>query len=699
MATARDLRIKYLFAFFILVHVATLYFFYLKYVPIVKDFQFFLIPILFAVFIVAALNISWGTLLFIFAFPLINFLPYFFGIFEDTPHAPTALVLFLFYFLGWLVHYTFTKLESSYRYSVSKPIILFALIVFTSGIITLFRCANFYPFLSNGVYEFTTNVNGVTAGGAIMSTVFFSLNYLTGFAFFFILINTLKSKQFVKRVLVVLLVSTSISVAFGLYQHFSDINFGNTPFRAGQNTINATFKDPLSFGAYLGVLVPLSFGLILALKKMKRVVAILATFGMLFVLPYCGSLSGLLGMLVSLVFLLIFVFKDALNIKRTNPKTFRKIVTSIGLIFFLLVIFVSTFLIVDSSNSIKKLKMRIFFMGEKKDWNSFTGKRLSYFWELAGNMLKDYPLSGVGVGSYIIELPNYAKLHNKESRTTDSAENYFLQVGAELGTIGLLISIWIFWEIFKKIWRGPGQDLLKNGWRFAYIGIKCGIISFFVMFVFHTYIGSYELKYTFWLLIALLFSLGGEEKESSKRTLFNKKNRYIGVILILIFIGSHSWNSTHSLSLKSRSDKFDLKRDFGFYRLERTNEGREFRWTGTNAGIFLTIKNPVVSIPLLASHPDLREKPVKVKIYLVKDFFRSKRLLGEVTLTESMWDIYEFCLPNELNQEVILLIKVSRTWNPLKIIGTPDPRNLGVAVGEIVFSDESGKLQDFYFSD
>jgi len=47
--------------------------------------------------------------------------------------------------------------------------------------------------------------------------------------------------------------------------------------------------------------------------------------------------------------------------------------------------------------------------------------------------------------------------------------------------------------------------------------------------------------------------------------------------------------------------------------------------------------------------------------------------------------------PEEVNQEVILLFKVSRTWNPLKVLGTPDPRNLGVAVGKIRFKENMGK--------
>jgi hypothetical protein len=37
----------------------------------------------------------------------------------------------------------------------------------------------------------------------------------------------------------------------------------------------------------------------------------------------------------------------------------------------------------------------------------------------------------------------------------------------------------------------------------------------------------------------------------------------------------------------------------------------------------------------------------------------------------------------------MLLFKVNRTWQPLRVLGTPDPRNLGVAVGEIKFEGPS----------
>ncbi len=108
----------------------------------------------------------------------------------------------------------------------------------------------------------------------------------------------------------------------------------------------------------------------------------------------------------------------------------------------------------------------------------------------------------------------------------------------------------------------------------------------------------------------------------------------------------------------------------------------------SNGGLTIMIEKPVVEIPLLASHPDIRKKPVTVKIFLVKDFFKKEKLLDEIILKDSNWKTYEFSISEEVNQEVILRIKVSRTWNPLKTIGTPDPRNLGVALDRIKFKDK-----------
>jgi len=172
---------------------------------------------------------------------------------------------------------------------------------------------------------------------------------------------------------------------------------------------------------------------------------------------------------------------------------------------------------------------------------------------------------------------------------------------------------------------------------------------------------------------------------------WNKPLKIISAIVIIISGASLLWNSTHSLSLASRTRLLGLKQNFGFYQLEKTADGREFRWTREYGGTTITIEKPILKISLLASHPDIERKSVKGRIYIVKDFFKQKKLLEELVLTQEFWKTYEYDVSNDVGQEVILLVKVNRTWNPLKTLGTQDPRNLGVAVGKIEFEDESGR--------
>ena len=202
MKNKRTLQTRPVFIILSILYVIALYFFYFKYIPIVKPFQIILVPILLIVFVLTLISIQWGTLFFIFSFPLINNLSYFFGIDEYIPHAPTALVLFLFFFLGWMVHNAFFKSGYSTGHPIFKPMMLLSFLIAVSGTITFLRYTNFFPFRSDYVYELITNVYGVTAGGAIMSIVFNSLNYLTGFAFLFILFSTIQSKEFVKKAII-----------------------------------------------------------------------------------------------------------------------------------------------------------------------------------------------------------------------------------------------------------------------------------------------------------------------------------------------------------------------------------------------------------------------------------------------------------------------------------------------------------------
>jgi len=696
-----DKKISKQLVFFILsaLLIVAFPFFFIKYVPLIEPFLYLFVPLLFLAFILTALKKEWGTIFFAFSFPLVNSLPYFFGLFEHIPQAPTALVLFLAYFLGWSVNQCFSEVKVSLRAAIFKPMLIIGFLVFLSSIITILRYSNFFPFLSKNIYELSTNVNGVTSGGAIMSALFNALNYLTGFAFFIIAFNVIRSNRVAKKILFAIAASTSISVIFGFYQHFINMNIGNTPFWVQMGQVNSTFKDPNSFGVFLGSVWPLILGLSFASKGFKRICLGAVLILILFVYPQIGSRSSFLGLVISVfIFLLLFLYaylkKPHQYNRKKKPRIFK---VAIGIIIAAFCLAGMTYLLTTSqSKLLYRLKGNVKTLSSVGELISISPERY-FLWKEAVHMTQDYPLTGVGVGAFIIELPNYyqkdTKLYenNLEAfRRIDSAENYFLQVSSELGFTGLICIFWLFWTIFYQIKKTFQTYSFNDKNTFILIGATAGFFSLLVNFFFHSYIGAFEIKYTFWLLVALVFCLGKSEGEKGKeeKVLFSRNFKIFSVILIAIFGVTHLWNSTHTLSLKSRTEQFELVQNFGFYQGEKDQSGREFRWTKSYGGTTIKIEKPVIEIPLLAAHPDIRGKSVEVEIYVVKNFFKHKKLLGKLTLKQSAWKTYTYSIPDEVGEDVILLFKVSRTWNPLKAFGTPDPRNLGVAIGKIQFKEK-----------
>jgi hypothetical protein len=693
--------------FLFLIYAVSLIFFYYKYVPLVEPFQIILLPVLCLTAFLAWVNIEAGTLFFIFAFPLINNLPYFFGIYEPLPHAPTALVLFLFFFLGYLFRRGSLTTKYHLDQTIVKPITIFSLLVFVSGLITFFRFANFFPFLSPRIYDLVTNIHGTRSGGAVMSIIFQALNYLTGLAFFLIFLKILQSKKYLRGTLFVLCLSTFLSVAFAIFQHFGHTTLGNNPASIRLHLINGTFKDALSFGSYLSMAIPLFLGVFVAFPDITmKCSSFLVIVLSLFIIIFTGSKSGIISLAVATLGFIVFGIGVSYRSLKSSPAFFKKKHIAIFLVFILIVGITLTLFFfrnmiqneLKTSNIIQRFRRS----EEMLSW------RMNTLWKPALCIMRDYPLTGVGLGGFIIEVANYSSMYRTPEIAPESAENYILQIGSELGVIGIIIVLWIAWEILRQIRKGFDglQKTADRKTKYLFIGAISGVIAFIINAQTHTYIGSYEIKYTLWLLVGLIFALprisqpehAGEEKKasaetstafvSSRKLLFNRRFKILAAALLLLYGAVHLWNSTHTLSLKSRTEKLGLKQEFGLDKLEKTTDGREFRWTGSNGGMTFKVEKPVIVLPLHAAHPDIQKKPVKVKIYLIKNFFKQKRLLKEITLMQTIWQNIVLSIPEEVGNEVILLIKVSRTWNPLKTLGTPDPRNLGVAVGRIEFRDK-----------
>ena len=666
-----------------------LYFFYVKYVPLVWPFQLILLPLSLALFILTVVHFKAGTLIFVFCFPLINFLPYIFKIYENIPQAPTAIVLFLFFFLGFLLRAALwgERLENTHK--IFRPIQLLSILIVLSGIITFLRYTNFFPFWTDGIYELTTNTFGVSAGGALMSVVLFLLNYLSSFVFLFFLINLMSTKGFISRAADFFSGAAFLSFGFGVFQLLFNKRLGNGMISINEGLVNATFKDSLSLGVFIAMTSPLLLALALSRRGGRRIIAAAAFFLSLVLSFFTGSKSGLFGLLLSVgIFLwLKFRFASESKNKALRPRRSPRIV--ISAVVLICLILLTGFVILKSWNSQTTTISRIenmFTQGAFSHMAEWRGR----LWDGALDMITTYPFSGVGMGAYIIELPNFhGEFRGRE--VPQSAENYFLHMGAEMGIPGVLLAIWIFILLVAALFRGVRNSSLLTTDRLLLFAAAGGAAAFFVNILFHTYIGSYEVKYTFWLLAALILSFDIKKRTETRDARTPQSWLYPLLVVLIVFglSGIHLWNSLHSLSLESRTQDLGLVHHFGFYQEEMSEWGKPFRWTKRHAGQTVDLNRKVLIIPLRASHPDILKNPVHVKIYVVEDKFREKELLDEFTLQNAKWIWKQYVLPEKVNKRILLLYEVSRTWNPKKDIGVPDSRDLGISVAELWIRGEA----------
>jgi O-antigen ligase len=666
-----------------------LYLFYVTYVPMVGPFQAAFLPVLTAVLVITIIAPRKGTLLFITLFPLVNNLPYFFRLYEPLPMAPAALILFLFFFGGWLGSFLLRDRELFRDASLLRPLGLFFALVVLSGAITFWRYANFAPFLSDRIYELVTNAHGVSAGGAIMSVVLNSLNYLTGIAFFVVVLAAFRSEKDARRVMACLFFGAFISISFGLLQHFGHPTLGNNPVSVFLGLVNGTFKDALSFGAYLAMIMPVILGGFFAYRGIPRILSFLLLVLAGGVLMFTGSKVGLLSLPAS------FCAFALMNFRALRPRyiSLRRIHWSAWVVVILILVIIVNAVIFHEALASK-------FAGAQtiaRARQAFSSKSLAgifvvradVLWKLAIPMIEDHPLTGLGAGSYIIELSNYARSRRVPLLTPESSENGLLQIASELGVVGLALVLWIFLALAWRTRRGLAAAPPGTRDRFVASGAVAGIIAYLILVQVHTYIGSYEITYLFWLLAAI--AIGAGRFEPARVVPGDKAARparwpmRVALFAIALYGGALLWSSTHSLSLENRTREFGLRQDFGFSQTEKTQDGQAFRWTGRYAGMPLRVDKPSIRIPLHAAHPDIARDPVKVRIFAVRDLFRHKRLIGEAILREDRWESFEYPLADELGQDIILLIEVDRTWNPWKTQKIPDSRDLGVAVGEVTF--------------
>ena len=695
---------------------------------------------------------------------LANNWPYYFGLQHNMPYVHIAVILFGFFALGWGLRRKDRaepeKAGSAFG-EISRSIGMAAALIAVSGALTFWRWLNFYPLRSRGVYEWMTNSNGLPASLARTSVWLSVLSYLLPFALFGIAVRIVKDREGIDRVLRAVGVVILGAVLFGFVQYFIDPGLGNTDFWVFHKQINATFKDPNAFGGVLAILLPLFFGAAMTPRRKagdgkpdgerplkggirgfgwRSLWAAVFILGAL-VFPLIGARSALLAFGTGMIVVAAIAFrhrKKSTGGDKADPprvrKGWKKKVPAIAAV--VLIVAVAGVLAVRS-RVYERISVNVREIAATGDFLRFSPERY-FLWKHALAMTRDFPLTGVGVGAYLIELPDY---YAKDTapvpsgfegfKRLDTTENYFLHAAAELGLIGLFALLAVFAVLAREVVRGIKAGLLEGRDRWLFLGATGGLVAFGINAFFHTFAQSFETPFFFWMtaaFVVILRSSGeavvredgggpnrkktttGEEgaagcsplirglkpRASTAEIPLGKPGALVAVkprvprlmmilsiLLILCFGVEHFRNSSGRLSIAEKTSSLGIDQEFGLYKLEKDETGREFRWTRAKAAWALDIRGRTIQLPLMISHPDVWGRPVHVRVSLIPKTLRGEIFLGEADWTASGWKTLEFPIPPELSGKAVILLEVDRTWSPREAGGSNDSRRLGAAVGPV----------------
>ena len=289
--------------------------------------------------------------------------------------------------------------------------------------------------------------------------------------------------------------------------------------------------------------------------------------------------------------------------------------------------------------------------------------------EIAARMILEYPLTGVGVGTYHWLAPDYLRATFNQELAFDNAQNWWRHQLAELGLLGALPvltwSIAIVWLALRGTRQAPGYHSATV--RGLVVGL--GTVSLVGMPT-----QDPVVLMAFFLLVAML----GCARSDTVASLWSWEGRSLSGAWIIVgslavvYAGSHVALASGSLDVAERASRANRDYVVGLYQEETLPNGEDFRWTRGEARLALVKREAYLTVRTWIQHPDAAERPVSLRIAT------PCQVLFEGALVDSS-PVDVVLAPPLAEDRIDLEVRVSRTWSPASA-GSPDTRQLGAAL-------------------
>jgi len=245
---------------------------------------------------------------------------------------------------------------------------------------------------------------------------------------YFVVINNIDDKAQLRRLVKLLVISTTIAACYGIFQHFTKIDFfGHTRFfQDAFARSTGFFANVFDFAAYLGMVLLVCVSLVFfSNSRRERLAMGLASFAIFISLALTHCRGAWLGLLAGLIVVTILSGRKAI------------LALLVG------AVLVANFLVIFHESSITKRAISI------ADLNDISRLERLCVWRSSLMVIRDHPITGVGLHGFQKVYPQYI-LPQARFPHIRNAHNNFLEMGADCGILGLGTFIWFLVTLLKR---------------------------------------------------------------------------------------------------------------------------------------------------------------------------------------------------------------------------------------------------------
>ncbi len=129
-------------------------------------------------------------------------------------------------------------------------------------------------------------------------------------------------------------------------------------------------------------------------------------------------------------------------------------------------------------------------------------------WRSSVDMMRDYPLRGVGFENFGTYYPDY--IYEEGQDTRSSPHNSYFNLATELGIPAGAIFIYLNFLLLRNFYKTSRRKISEDGFDSAiFLGIMLALVAFLIAGLFENNITESQTRNFYWALIGLGFALQG----------------------------------------------------------------------------------------------------------------------------------------------------------------------------------------------